>query len=77
MKKLFDCASVYIQHRDWKMLTLVKFCLCAIGLVLGLLIPEKYRKTVLISALAIFIVTYIPLMADFAGFVKKYYSAEN
>lgn len=77
MKKLFACANSFIQQRDWKMLALVKFCLCAIGLVLGLLVPEKYRKAALISALAVFVVTYIPLMADFAGFVKKYYTAEN
>ena len=36
MKRLFDCADRYIQSRDWKMLAGLKFCLCAIGVLLGL-----------------------------------------
>ena len=36
MKRLFDCADHYIQARDWKMLAGLKFCLCAIGVLLGL-----------------------------------------
>ena len=77
MKNIFACANKYIQHRDWKMLALVKFCLCATGLIWGLLVPEKYRRVAFSSAIALFIATYIPLMADFTGFVKKYYTTEN
>ena len=43
MKRLFDCADRYIQSRDWKMLAFLKFCLCAIGVLLGLSVPEKTR----------------------------------
>ena len=30
MKQLFRCADHYIQSRDWKMLTGLKFCLCSL-----------------------------------------------
>ena len=42
MKRLFDCADHYIQARDWKMLAGLKFCLCAIGVLLGLAVPGKH-----------------------------------
>ena len=74
MNKIFDCANSYIHERSWIMLALVKFCLCAIGLMLGLLLPEKWRKAAFISAAAVFVLTYVPLMADFFGFAKKYYT---
>ena len=44
MKRLFDCADRYIQSRDWKMLAGLKFCLCAIGILLGLSVPGKHKK---------------------------------
>ena len=44
MKRLFDCADHYIQARDWKMLAGLKFCLCAIGVLLGLAVPGKHKK---------------------------------
>lgn len=46
MKQLFRCADHYIQSRDWKMLTGLKFCLCSIGILLGVLVPVKHKKTV-------------------------------
>ena len=44
MKRLFDCADRYIQSRDWKMLAGLKFCLCAIGVLLGLSVPGKHKS---------------------------------
>lgn len=68
MKQLFNYADHYIQSRDWKMLACLKFCLCSIGVLLGLLIPGKHKKTAVAAAGAVFLVTYIPLMADFLSF---------
>ena len=65
MKKLIFAANAYIQQSDWRMLALVKCCLCAVGVVLGLLVPSKAKKAVLGVSLAVFAVTYIPLMAAF------------
>ena len=41
----------------------LKFCLCAIGIIFGLCVPKIHKKPVLIGASAVFIATYLPLMA--------------
>ena len=39
MKCLFSCANQYVKESDWKDFALVKLCLCAIGVMIGLAIP--------------------------------------
>ena len=76
MKRLFDCADRYIQSRDWTMLTGLKFCLCAIGVLLGLAVPGKHKKCAAVGAFGVFLVTYIPLMADFLTFAADFFRPE-
>ena len=73
MKRLFDCADRYIQGMDWKMLSGLKFCLCSIGVLLGLLVPEKHKKTAGGFAFGVFLASYIPLMADFLTFAVDFF----
>ncbi len=73
MKQLFDCADHYIRARDWKMLSGLKFCLCAIGVLLGLLVPGKHKKAAAAGAFGVFLATYIPLMADFLSFAWDFF----
>ena len=77
MKRLFDCADRYIQSRDWKMLAGLKFCLCAIGVLLGLSVPGKHRKSAAAGALGVFLASYIPLMADFLTFAAGFFHPEK
>jgi len=77
MKKMFDCADAFIQARDWKMLTLLKFCLFSIGIIVGLFLPKKYKKPALASAFVVFLVTYVPLMADFGKFAIDYFNKDK
>ena len=77
MKRLFDCADRYIQSRDWKMLAGLKFCLCAIGVLLGLSVPEKHKKHAAAGAFGVFLVAYIPLMADFLTFAVDFFRPET
>ena len=72
MKRLFDCADHYIQARGWKMLSGMKFCLCAIGVLLGLMVPGKHKKIAAAAAGGVFLATYIPLMADFLHFAVDF-----
>lgn len=65
MKKLFLAADAYIQQSDWRMLALLKLCVGALGVVLGLLVPAKAKRVVFGISLAVFVATYLPLMADF------------
>lgn len=77
MKEIFACANGYIQARDWRMLTFLKFCLASMGLLLGMLIPEKYRKPAMIVAVVVFLATYIPLMIDFIRFAVNFFKPEE
>ena len=77
MKRLFDCADHYIQARDWKMLAGLKFCLCSIGVLLGISVPEKHKKITTGFALGVFLGTYIPLMADFLSFAVDFFRVKE
>lgn len=73
MKCIFNCANHYVRARDWKMLAGLKFCLCSIGVLLGLMIPGKHKKTAASAAGTVFLATYIPLMADFLSFALDFF----
>ena len=65
MQKLFDAANRYIKTSDWKVFAVLKFCLIALGMMIGLAIGKKAKKPVFFCALGVFVVTYIPLMVKF------------
>lgn len=65
MKKLFDAANRYIETSDWKVIAVLKFCLISLGMMIGLAIGKKHRKPVFLGALAVFALTYVPLMIKF------------
>ena len=63
MKYFLDLGNRYMQESDWKDLSLLKFCLFAMGLLIGTQVTEKYKKPVIGVSLGVFIATYIPLMS--------------
>lgn len=63
--RLFDVTDEYCKQSNWKILTLLKFCLFAMGIMVGMQVPKKKKKTVYAISGLIFTVTYIPLMAKF------------
>lgn len=65
MKKLFSAADSYIAKMNWKDMALVKLCLCAAGIMLGLAAPKRVRKWAALGAVAVFVATYIPIMLKF------------
>lgn len=71
MKRLFYYADRYIKKSDWKDLAMLKFCLFSIGILAGMQMPEKCRKQAGGIALAVFVATYIPLMAKFFSVVAE------
>ena len=77
MKRIFDCADSYVQSRDWKMVALLKFCLCSMGVLLGLSVPGKHKKATGGFALGVFLATYFSLMADFLTFAVDFFRPEK
>ena len=65
MKKLFSAADSCIAEMNWKDMALLKFCLCAMGMLLGIALPKRGRKWAALGAGVIFVATYIPLMLKF------------
>ena len=65
MRKLFSAADAYIAKMNWKDLALVKLCLCAAGVMLGLAAPKRVRKWAALGAVAVFVATYLPIMLKF------------
>ena len=57
MKYFFDLGNQYVKESDWKDLTLIKFCLCAMGVILGVNVAPKHKKTVTIVAALVFVAT--------------------
>ena len=71
MKKVFEAANRYMETSDWKIIAVLKFCLISLGVICGMGVKEKYRKPVLIASAAVFLATYIPLMAKFFRVFKE------
>ncbi|MBR6208681.1 MAG: permease of phosphate ABC transporter [Oscillospiraceae bacterium] len=65
MKKLFEVADRYLETSDWKIIAVLKFCLIALGMMIGMQIKPEHRKPVFLGALGVFLASYIPLMAKF------------
>lgn len=65
MRKLFDYANEYVRTSDWKEIALLKFCLCAMGIMIGVNLAPKHKKAVTAAAAVVFAVTYVPLMSRF------------
>lgn len=71
MKKIFECANKYLQECDWKDMALLKFCLCAMGILIGLCVPKEKKKYPFIIAGIVFVATYIPLMGKYIKVVRE------
>lgn len=71
MKKLFESADEYLKQSDWKDLTLIKFCLFAMGIIVGTSIGQKEKKPVKAVAFIVFLATYVPLMTKYFNILKS------
>lgn len=71
MKKLIELGNLMAKNSTWKDFALVKFCLCAMGVIIGVLLPKEAKQAALIIGIVIFIATYIPLMYRFFRIVKN------
>ena len=65
MKKLFEVADRYLETSDWKIIAILKFCLIALGIMIGMLIKPEHRRPVFLGALGVFFASYVPLIAKF------------
>ena len=69
MNKLTEAGDQYLKSCTWKDMALLKFCVGAIGVLIGLALPRKKKKTAAWVASLVLVATYIPLMAKFLPFL--------
>ena len=69
--KLFDAANQYCKESDWKTLAMIKFCLCSMGVIIGVLLPQSVKTAALTIAAVAFVVTYVPLMIKLFKVFKR------
>lgn len=65
MKKLLDFSDRYLKSCSWREISLLKICVCASGVLLGISIPERRKKASALVAALVFVATYVPLMSRF------------
>lgn len=63
MRFFFELGNRYARKSNWKDFAFVKFCMCAIGVLMGMMIPPKHKVKATVIAGLVFITTYIPLMS--------------
>ena len=77
MKKVFQAADRYIKTSDWKIIAAVKFCVMAFGIIIGMFVRKEHRRPVLLGAVSVFLLTYIPLMRRMVRFIRQEWDDED
>ena len=65
MKRLTDAADRFLRASSWTDIAVLKFCLMALGVLMGLAIPARKKKPAAWAAALVFLATYVPLMGKF------------
>lgn len=71
IKKFLDLGNKYAEQSNWKDFALTKFCLCAMGILIGVSIPKKCKRQAQAIAGTIFGSTYFILMRKVIGIIMK------
>lgn len=71
MNQFLELGNRYAKKSTWVDFALVKFCLCAIGLLVGIHVKAKDKKSVGMVAAFVFLATYIPLMGKIFGIIEE------
>lgn len=66
MKRLLEMADRFLKASDWKVISLLKICLSAMGVLIGISIPDRKKRPAAWVAGIAFLATYLPLMFKFA-----------
>ena len=69
MKKLTDAANRYLRACDWRDIAVLKICLCALGVLLGLAVPGRKKRRAAWAAALVFAAAYVPLMGKFLPYL--------
>ena len=69
MNRLTDAAERYLKDCTWKDISILKICLIALGVLLGIAVPARKKKATAWAASLVFVAAYVPLMAKFLPYL--------
>ena len=69
MNRLTDAANRYLKDCTWKDIAALKFCLLALGVMLGIAVPSRKKKASAWAASLVFLAAYVPLMTKFLPYL--------
>ena len=69
MNRLTDAANRYLKDCTWKGIAVLKFCLLALGVMLGIAVPARKKKAAAWAASLVFLAAYVPLMTKFLPYL--------
>ena len=71
MKTIIKYADEFLKMADWKDIALLKLCLAAVGLGIGLSVKEEKKRPWIVVSVVLFLAAYVPLMMKFVPIFLK------
>jgi len=72
VKRALEASDDYAKQSTWMDFALIKTCLCALGVMIGISVPKESRKPVFGVAAVAYALTYVAIMAKFLPVLKKH-----
>ncbi len=69
MNRFTEAADQYLKASSWKDIAVLKFCLIALGMLIGLAMPGRKKRAVAWGASLVFVASYVPLMTKFLPYL--------
>ena len=77
MKRLMDAVDRYLRDCTWKDIAVLKFCLLALGVMLGIAVAARKKTVSVWLASLVCVGTYVPLMGKFLPYLLSGREAEE
>jgi len=76
VKRALEASDDYAKQSTWLDFALIKICLCALGVMIGVSIPRETRKPAFGVAAAAYGVTFAAIMSKFLPILKDHMERE-
>ena len=71
MKNLFELGNKFAAQSTWEDFAMTKLCLCSMGIIIGVNMPEKYKTKAMLASIGLFSATYSTLMKKVFAVAKE------
>lgn len=71
MKKIFDAADQYCKEGNWKTIAMLKICVLAMGVLVGMSLSEKSKNIIRPICCVVYGGSMIPLLKRYFDILKR------